>query len=67
MQTHSTWRSLLPDVESQPLALCDSRSVGEADLVPTDQLRPDRIGEVYNLKYSSRHPLLVSSLTRLSS
>jgi hypothetical protein len=60
MSTHSTWRSLLPVSEDRPLALCDSRSVGEADLVPADRLVPDRVGEVYYLKYNSRHRWFVS-------
>jgi len=51
----NTWRSLLPVIEDQPLALCDSRSVGETDLMPTDRLVPDRVGEVYYLKYNPKH------------
>jgi hypothetical protein len=60
MNTHSTWRSLLPVIEDQPLALCDGRSVCETDLVPTDRLVPDRVGEVYYLKYNSKHQWFVS-------
>jgi hypothetical protein len=55
MNTHSTWRSLLPVLEDQPLALCDSRSVDETDLMPTDRLVPDRVGEVYYLTYNPKH------------
>jgi hypothetical protein len=60
MDTHSTWRSLLPVLEDQPLALCDSRSVAETDLMPTDRLVPDRVGEVYYLKYNPKHRWFVS-------
>jgi hypothetical protein len=60
MNTHSTWRSLLPGLEDQPLALCDSRSVAETDLMPTDRLVPDRVGEVYYLKYNPKHRWFVS-------
>ena len=47
-------------LEDQPLALCDSRSVGENDLVPTDRLVPDRVGEVYYLKFNPKHRWFVS-------
>lgn len=57
---HSTWRSLLPVLEDQPLALCDSRSVGETDLLPADRVVPDRAGEVYYLKFNPRHQWFVS-------
>ena len=60
MYNHSTWRSLLPVLEDQPLALCDSRSVGETDLMPTDRLVPDLVGEVYYLKYNPNHRWSVS-------
>lgn len=60
MNTHSTWRSLLPVVEDQPLALCDSHSVSATDLMPTDRLVPDRVGEVYYLKYNPTHQWFVS-------
>lgn len=60
MNTHSTWRSLLPVLEDQPLALCDSRSVDKTDLMPTDRLVPDRVGEVYYLTYSPKHRWFVS-------
>jgi hypothetical protein len=60
MNTHSTWRSLLPVLEDQPLALCDSHSVSATDLMPTDRLVPDRVGEVYYLKYNPGHQWFVS-------
>jgi hypothetical protein len=75
MNTRSTWRSLLPVIEDQPLALCDSHSVGATDLMPADRLVPDRVGEVYYLKYNPKHQWFVSptplntleSLTLISS
>ena len=62
MNTHSTWRSLHPVLEDQPLALCDSRSVDETDLMPTDRLVPDRVGEVYYLTYNPKHQWFVSPM-----
>jgi hypothetical protein len=60
MNIHSTWRSLLPVLEDQPLALCDSRSVAEMDLMPADKVIPNRVGEVYYLKHNPKHQWFVS-------
>ena len=60
MNPYSTWRSLLPVVEDQPLTLCDSRSVSAEDLMAADRLVPDRVGEVYYLKYNPGHRWFVS-------
>lgn len=62
---HSTWRSLLPILEDRPLALCDSHSVDPSDLVASDRIIPDRVGEVYYLKYNPKHQWLGSLQTSL--
>ncbi|KAH6690762.1 hypothetical protein BKA61DRAFT_285586 [Leptodontidium sp. MPI-SDFR-AT-0119] len=51
----NTWRSLLPVLEDRPLALCDSRTVAPSDLIACDRIIPDRVGEVYYLKYNPQH------------
>lgn len=51
----NTWRSLLPVLEDRPLALCDFRSVSTSDLIASDRILPDRVGEVYYLKYNPNH------------
>lgn len=51
----NTWRSLLPILEDRPLALCDSRSVHPSDLVEADRIIPNKVGEVYYLKYNPNH------------
>ncbi|KAK0118547.1 hypothetical protein ONS95_007435 [Cadophora gregata] len=51
----NTWRSTLPVLEDRPLALCDSRTVAPSDLIACDRIIPDRVGEVYYLKYNSQH------------
>ena len=48
----STWRSLLPILEDNPLAVCDARSVDPKDLVPADRVIPTRHGEVYYMHYN---------------
>ena len=45
----STWRSLLPVVEDNPLAVCDFRSLDPDDLIASDRIRPDKTGEVFHL------------------
>ena len=49
----STWRSLIPKLEDRPLAFCEYRSIDPDDLVEADRVLPDRVGEVYYLRY---HP-----------
>jgi len=51
----NVWKPLAGPVEQAPLAVCDARSIAAEDLVPTDLLYPDRNGEVYSLRYGSRH------------
>ena len=48
----STWRPLNSTLEDRPLALCDSRSVAPDDLIATDRILPDRVGEVYYLHHN---------------
>jgi len=35
--------------------VCDARSVEDGDLVATDLVYPDRVGEIYYVKFNSRH------------
>lgn len=48
----STWRPLLPVIEDNPLAFCDSRSVAPSDLVLTDRVFPNYIYTLYFLKHN---------------
>jgi hypothetical protein len=49
----NVWRPIRGPVQRSPLALADAASIRPADLVATDQIFPDRIGEIYHLAY---HP-----------
>jgi hypothetical protein len=51
----NVWKPLSGPVEQAPLAVCDARTIAAEDLVPTDLLYPDRNGEVYSLRYGSKH------------
>ncbi len=48
----NVWRSTAGTVETAPLALCDARSVTEADLVISERRAKDRVGEVQQALYS---------------
>jgi hypothetical protein len=49
----NVWRPIRGPVERSPLALADASSVQAEDLIATDQVFPDRVGEIYQLAH---HP-----------
>jgi hypothetical protein len=51
----NVWRPLRRPVEATPLAFCDARTVAPQDLVATDLVYRDRIGEIYYVAYSPAH------------
>jgi hypothetical protein len=48
----NVWRPVGHPAATWPLALCDARSLDEADLVATDIVFPDRRGEIYGARLS---------------
>jgi len=48
----NVWRPIRGPVLRSPLALADAATVAEADLVATDQVFPDRVGEIYHLAHN---------------
>jgi hypothetical protein len=46
------WRPIGRPVEKSPLALADAQSLGDGDLVATDLIYRDRVGETYALQFS---------------
>lgn len=48
------WRPIAP-VESSPLAVCDARTIVLDDLIASDLVYPDKVGETYAFAYSARH------------
>ena len=48
----NVWRPIRCPVERSPLALADASTVSPADLIATDQVFPDRVGEIYHLAYN---------------
>ena len=51
----NVWRPISGPVEESPLALCDAQSIAPADLVATDLIYRDRIGETYSLAHNLAH------------
>jgi hypothetical protein len=51
----NVWRPIRGPLEDAPLALVDARSVATEDLIATDLLYTDRIGEIYNVRHNSAH------------
>ncbi len=51
----NVWRPLENPVKTSPLALIDARTLAPEDLVATDLIFPDRIGEIYSVAYNPEH------------
>lgn len=49
----NVWRPISGPVQRSPLALADARSVKQETLVATDQVFPDRTGEIYHLTHDT--------------
>jgi hypothetical protein len=51
----NVWRAIRGPIESSPLALCDARSLGAEDIVPTDLVYRERVGETLGFLYNPKH------------
>ncbi len=49
----NVWRPIRGPVQRAPLALADAATIRAEDLIATDQIFPDRVGEIYHLGH---HP-----------
>ena len=47
----NAWRPIVGPVRRSPLTLADASRVLEEDLVATEQVFPDRVGEIYHLRF----------------
>jgi hypothetical protein len=48
----NVWRPISGPVKRSPLALADASSVKPDELIATDQIFPDRVGEIYNVAHA---------------
>ncbi len=53
VQIINLWRPIIGMLWDSPLALCDARTVDAEDLVASDLIFPDRVGETYALTYNT--------------
>ena len=52
VQIINLWRPIVGPLWDSPLALCDARTVAFEDLVASDLVFPDRVGETYAVAYN---------------
>jgi len=51
----NVWRPIGRPVEQFPLALCDARTISGDDLIPSDLVYRDKVGETYAFKFNPQH------------
>jgi len=51
----NVWKPIRGPVLDVPLGVCDARTIGEGDLVPSDLRYRDRTGEIYGLGFAPEH------------
>lgn len=49
------WRPIVGPLEDAPLALCDAQSISNDDLVASDLIYPDKVGETYSFTHNPQH------------
>ncbi len=49
------WRSVAPMVESEPLAMCDGRTIPETGFIRNERRYRDRTAETYHIAYNPSH------------
>lgn len=55
MQIINLWRPIRGPLYDTPLAVCDARSVASGDLVASDLVYRDRVGETYSVRFNPDH------------
>jgi hypothetical protein len=55
VQVINLWRPIRGPLQDSPLAVCDARTVDPADLVPSDLVYRERVGETYSVTYNPAH------------
>jgi hypothetical protein len=55
VQVINLWRPIRGPLRDAPLAVCDARSVAPDDLVPSDLVYQNRVGETYGVTYNPDH------------
>jgi hypothetical protein len=55
VQIINLWRPIRGPLRDSPLAVCDARTVRSEELVPSDLVYPDRVGETYSVTFDRQH------------
>jgi hypothetical protein len=55
VQVINMWRPIRGPLRDAPLAVCDSRTVAPDDLVASDLVYRERVGETYSVRYNPAH------------
>jgi hypothetical protein len=55
VQVINLWRPIRGPLRDAPLAVCDAGSVAPEDLVPSDLVYQNRVGETYGVTYNPAH------------
>src|SRR5215207_1294317 len=56
VQVINLWRPIREEpLRDAPLAVCDSRTVAPGDLIPSDLVYRERVGETYSVKFNPAH------------
>ena len=55
VQVINLWRPIRGPLRDAPLAVCDASSVAAGDLVPSDLVYRDRVGETYGVTFNPNH------------
>lgn len=55
VQVIHLWRPIRGPLRDAPLAVCDARTVAPSDLVGSDLVYPDRVGETYAVTFNPAH------------
>jgi hypothetical protein len=55
VQIINLWRPIRGPLLDSPLAVCDARTVHPNELVASDLVYPNRVGETYSVKYGPEH------------
>ena len=55
VQVINLWRPMFSPLQDAPLAVCDSRTLHSEDLIPSDLVYKERVGETYSVRYNPDH------------
>jgi hypothetical protein len=55
VQVINLWRPIRGPLQDAPLAVCDARTVDPKDLVPSDLVYRERVGETYSVTWNPAH------------